>query len=284
MHFPCEDTGSNPVEEKVKWIQEKKMTLRQLKAFTASCRNTILNIFEKNTDRPLKSKTKGFGKSKAGRNNSGSITMYRRGGGHKRSYRKINHYSFEGHCVLENFEYDPNRNAWIARLFSIKKKEHFYALATQNLKVGQTITSEESTRLNLGNRCLLKNVPLGAIIHSLGSNTRPQFSVFQRAAGTFAQIVQKNSLFCTVKLSSGQNKEFLPNTSVTIGRVSNVEDRFQNLGKAGRNRWLGNRPKVRGVAMNPVDHPHGGGEGKSSGGRPSVTPWSRPAHGKKTKK
>lgn len=260
------------------------MALKHLKAFTASCRNTTLNTFEKKTNNPLKSNTKGFGKSQAGRNNSGSITMYHRGGGCKRSYRKVNFYSFEGRCILENLEYDPNRNASIARLFSIKKKEHFYVLATQNLKVGQTVTSEESPRLSLGKRCFLKYVPIGAIVHSIGSKSRPQFSVFQRAAGTFAQVLQKNPSFCTVKLSSGQDKELLPNTSVTIGRVSNIEDRFQNLGKAGRNRWLGNRPKVRGVAMNPIDHPHGGGEGKSSGGRPSVTPWSKPAHGKKTKR
>lgn len=260
------------------------MTLKHLNAFTASSRNTTLNIFENITNRPLKSRTRGFRKSQAGRNNSGSITMHHKGGGHKRSYRKVNFYSVDGRCILENFERDPNRNALVARLFSIKKKEHLYVLATQNLKVGQTIASEGSARLNLGSRCFLKNVPIGAIIHSLGSKTRPQFSVYQRAAGTFAQIVQKNSIFCTVKLSSGQNKELLPNTSVTIGRVSNVEDRYKILGKAGRNRWLGNRPHVRGVAMNPIDHPHGGGEGKSSGGRPSVTPWSRPAHGKKTRR
>ena len=260
------------------------MILKKLKPFTSSCRSTILNSFESKKNQSLKQYTKGFRKSNSGRNNSGKITTFHRGGGHKKSYRKINYYSFQGFSVVEKIEYDPSRNSFLARLFSIEAKKHFYNLATQNIKVGQIIKSENCQELKLGNRCFLKNVPVGSIVHSLGSKLRPQRAVYQRAAGTFAQIIQRNESFCTIKLSSGTIKTLLPTTSVTIGGVSNPEYRYINIGKAGRSRWLGKRPNVRGVAMNPIDHPHGGGEGKSSGGRPSVTPWSRPAHGTKTKK
>jgi large subunit ribosomal protein L2 len=169
-------------------------------------------------------------------------------------------------------------------VFSLKSKEHFYIIAPEKLERGFLVEKGENTKYNLGNTLPLKDMPLGTFIHCIGTNSRFDKPTLQRAAGTFAQLVQKGSSFCVIRLSSGESKKVLPRTLATIGVVSNSDHQQITLGKAGRNRWKGVRPSVRGVAMNPIDHPHGGGEGKSSGGRPSVTPWSKPAHGKKTRK
>lgn len=258
------------------------MTLKKLKPVTPSSRNTILNIFKKKKGKKLKQKLKGLSKKRNGRNNSGKKTLFNKGGGHKQSYRKVNFYSFKGPSIVEEFEYDPIRNSILARLFSITDKEHFFVLATQNLRIGYVLKPEKFKDLKLGNRICLNDAPIGSVVHSLGSKTQPKKAIYQRAAGTFAQLVHKNKKFCVVKLSSGVIKHLLTTTSATIGEVSNSEYCYKQIGKAGRNRWLGNRSRVRGVAMNPIDHPHGGGEGRTSGGRPSVSPWAKPAHGKKT--
>merc|ERR1711904_379636 len=198
-------------------------------------------------------------------------------GGHKRTYRSLVNRSNFALSIVERLEYDPNRSAKIARVFSLKSKEHFYIIAPEKVEKG------ENTKYNLGNTLPLKDMPLGTFIHCIGTNSRFDKPTLQRAAGTFAQLVQKGSSFCVIRLSSGESKKVLPRTLATIGVVSNSDHQQITLGKAGRNRWKGVRPSVRGVAMNPIDHPHGGGEGKSSGGRPSVTPWGRPTKGQPTR-
>jgi len=259
------------------------MTLTKLKPTTPSSRHTLLSSFKETKNVPLKDKTKGFSKV-SGRNHTGKITIRHRGGGHKRSYRRIDFFAKFDSAIVERIEYDPNRTARIARLFSPVSKKHFYIIAPDKLEVGYLIQQGSSSGYNIGNSGYLKDMPLGTLLHCIGTNSRMDKGVLQRAAGTFGQLIQKSDAFCVVRLSSGEQKKLLPNTLATVGVVSNVEHQHVGLGKAGRKRWKGVRPTVRGVAMNPVDHPHGGGEGKSSGGRPSVTPWAKPAHGRKTRK
>ena len=259
------------------------MALKQLKPTTPSNRHTILKVDGTAKIIPLKSNAKGLHKS-GGRNHRGKITVRHKGGGHKRTYRSLVNRSNFALSIVERLEYDPNRSAKIARVFSLKSKEHFYIIAPEKLERGFLVEKGENTKYNLGNTLPLKDMPLGTFIHCIGTNSRFDKPTLQRAAGTFAQLVQKGSSFCVIRLSSAESKKVLPRTLATIGVVSNSDHQQITLGKAGRNRWKGVRPSVRGVAMNPIDHPHGGGEGKSSGGRPSVTPWSKPAHGKKTRK
>ena len=259
------------------------MTLKQFKPTTPSNRHTILKINGETKVFSLKSKVKGLNKL-GGRNHKGKITIRHRGGGHKRLYRKIDKRPCFELSVVESLEYDPNRSAKIARVFSIQSKEHFYLIAPENMQEGFFVEKGPNVKYNLGNSLQLQNMPLGTFIHAIGTKVRLTEPVLQRAAGTFAQLVQKDSDFCVIRLSSGESKKVLPETFATIGVVSNLDHQQVVLGKAGRNRRKGIRPSVRGVAMNPVDHPHGGGEGKSSGGRPSVTPWAKPAHGRKTRK
>ena len=260
------------------------MLLKTLKPINSSSRNTALVRFSKKKNNPLKKETKGISKNPSGRNHTGKITSFHRGGGHKRSFRKINFGYLNDLNIVENIEYDPNRSARILRLFSIDRKNHIYVLGTDNIKIGNLVRPNNKSALRLGNRKNLRDIPLGSMVHSLGTQFRPNLGVLQRSAGVFAQIIKKSTDSCMIKLNSGNIICLFPHISAVIGSVSNIEHRHKNLGKAGRKRWLNFRPRVRGVAMNPIDHPHGGGEGKSSGGRPSVTPWARPAHGKKTKK
>lgn len=236
-----------------------------------------------NTAISLKTKKKGYNKQNSGRNHSGKITVFHRGGGLKKAYKKVNFFGYNGVAVVENIEKDSVRNCFICRLFcydDVKKQyARFYILATKHVSPGQILVSEKAGgALRLGNRCFLDNLPIGIILHSVGSNARPQKAVYQRSAGVFGQIIQKNDFFCTLRFTSGSVKELVAAACCTIGGCSNVNYHYKNFNKAGITRLLGKRPRVRGVAMNPVDHPHGGGEGKTSGGRPSVTPWSRPAH------
>jgi large subunit ribosomal protein L2 len=259
------------------------MALKYFKPTTPSTRHTILLVDEKAENSPLKSKTKGLRKV-GGRNHSGKITVRHRGGGHKRSYRKIDESSSFGLSLVERLEYDPNRSAKIARLFSLDSKEHFYVFASEGLKEGFLVQKGVNSKFKLGNSLPLGEMPLGTLVNCIGTRARQSKPVLQRAAGTFAQLIQKGSSFCVVRLSSGENKRLPSTTLATVGSMSNPTHQQVVLGKAGRNRWKGFRSSVRGVAMNPVDHPHGGGEGKSSGGRPSVTPWAKPAHGRKTRK
>ena len=232
----------------------------------------------------LKINKKGFCKKKSGRNNSGKIVTYRRGGGSKRSYKRINFFGFSGVAVVESIEKDSTRNCFLCRLFAYgglkSQRARFYIPASDNIFPGQMLVSEKVGRLRLGNRCRVGTLPIGTFLHCIGSDLRPQKAVYQRSAGVFGQVVQKSNLCCTLKFSSGKIKEIVPNVCCVLGSGSNRNYHYKKLSKAGISRRYGKRPCVRGVAMNPIDHPHGGGEGKTSGGRPSVTPWSRPMNTK----
>lgn len=229
--------------------------------------------------KPLLSKLTSTG----GRNSYGRITSYQKGGGHKKAYRLIDfkRNKFNIKAIVETIEYDPNRSARIALLKYIDG-ERRYILAPVGIKVNDELMSGDTVEIREGNAMLLKNIPLGTFIHNIelfpGNGGK-----LVRSAGCYAQLVAKNEDLCQVKLSSGEVRYIRSNCMATIGQVSNVEHENIRIGKAGRNRWLGKRPNVRGVAMNPIDHPLGGGEGKSSGGRSPVTPWGRP-EGIKTRK
>jgi large subunit ribosomal protein L2 len=233
---------------------------------------------------PLKDKTI-FIKNKAGRNNQGRLTIFTKGGGHKKKYRKIsfNRTSLEG--IVEAIEYDPYRSANIARIFCKKSYNHIYILAPDGLEQGHFITSQLNSKelsIKIGNLFYLRDLPLGVFVHNIPfPNSKGGIA---RAAGTGAQLISKDDKFCRLKLRSGEHRLFPLLTEATLGVVSNPEHKLVSLGKAGRSRWLNRRPSVRGVAMNPIDHPHGGGEGKTSGGRPSVTPWGKLTKGQPTKK
>ncbi len=234
------------------------------------------------TDRPYKPLLMPIKKS-GGRNNSGRITVWQRGGGHKRAYRIIDfkRNKLNIPCTVETIEYDPNRTARIA-LLKYADGERRYILAPQGISVGDSLVAGPGSEIKPGNALPVKDVPLGTIIHNI--ELRPgQGGKLARSAGTYAQLVAKDEKLCQIKLSSSEVRFVPSGCMATIGQVGNVD--YENIsgGKAGRNRWHGKRPHVRGVAMNPVDHPLGGGEGKSSGGRPPVSPWSLP-EGRKTRK
>jgi len=232
--------------------------------------------------KPEKRLVKGLSKA-GGRNCYGRITMRRRGGGHKKSYRIIDFKRTrkEEYAEVKRFEYDPNRTPFIA-LIEYSDGEHVYILAPQRLKVGDKIIASENADIKIGNALPLKSIPTGSIVHNI--EMKPgKGGQLARAAGTYAQVVGRDGIYTQIKLSSGEYRLILSECYATIGAVSNPDQKNIVLGKAGRNRWLGHRPKVRGVAMNPVDHPHGGGEGRTSGGRNPVTPWGVPTKGKKTR-
>lgn len=221
--------------------------------------------------------------SKGGRNNHGHITVRHRGGGHKRKYRKIDFLrrKFDMEAVIERIEYDPNRTAFIA-LIKYTDGEYSYIISPQKVKVGDKVISGENVDIKVGNSLPLKNIPVGTIIHNI--EMKPgKGGQLARSAGGYAQLTGKDSGYCLVKLSSGNVVLVRSECMASIGAVSNPDQQNINTGKAGRSRWKGRRPKVRGVAMNPIDHPHGGGEGKTSGGRHPVTPWGKPTKGKKTR-
>jgi large subunit ribosomal protein L2 len=231
----------------------------------------------------LKSQSKGLRK-KGGRNHTGKITFFHRGGGHKRAFRKIHFLSCFGSSLVESLEYDPNRSAIIARLFSNVSKKHFYIVAPKKIEVGSFFQRSFFSNFFLGSSGFLYSMPLGSLLHCIGTRVRVKQGILQRAAGSFGQLVEKGKKGCVIRLSSGKTINFLPYTFAILGVVSNPGYSSIFLKKAGVSRRFGVTPTVRGVAMNPVDHPHGGGEGKTSGGRPSVTPWAKPAHHNKTKK
>jgi large subunit ribosomal protein L2 len=222
-------------------------------------------------------------KKTGGRSNSGRISVWQRGGGHKRSYRIIDFRrdKLSVPCTVETIEYDPNRTSRIA-LLKYADGERRYILAPLGIKVGDSLTSGPDSEIKVGNALPVKNIPLGTIIHNI--ELRPgQGGKIARSAGAYAQLVAKDAKMCQLKLSSSEVRLVPSDCIATIGQVGNVDWENISIGKAGRNRWLGKRPHVRGVAMNPVDHPLGGGEGKSSGGRTPVSPWSKP-EGRKTRK
>lgn len=257
------------------------MNIKKLKSVTPSSRNTILLNTQVNKRPLLKSEIIGLTKT-AGRNNSGKIASRRKGGGHKRKFRKINFVRSSSYTgIIFSLEYDPNRSANIASVFDYKNKNYFYILAPKNLKIGDIVKSGVDAEVKNGHTLPLSKIPVGSLIHNISpkSNTKAQIS---RSAGTFSQLVEKTAKTAKIRVSSGEYRKLSIDCLATIGRVSNEDILLTTLGKAGRSRWLNKRPKVRGVAMNPVDHPHGGGEGKTSGGRSSVSPWGKPAKNGKT--
>jgi len=254
--------------------------LKNLKATTPSQRHTIL--LTNSTLNKLKFLPKlitGFKRSH-GRNNQGKITAKHRGGGHKRRYRKISFKRAGLEGYVQSIEYDPNRSANIASILHDQKA--YYILAPDGLAVGDWVESNENASIQRGNSLPLHKIPLGSHIHNIG--LKPfHGGQLARSAGTSAQLLQKNyGKYAKIRLSSGEQRLILLNCEATLGIVSNSVHKNTKKGKAGRNRWLNRRPKVRGVAMNPVDHPHGGGEGKTSGGRPSVSFSGRITKGKPT--
>ena len=233
--------------------------------------------------KPVKALTEGLTK-KGGRNNMGRITARRRGGGHKRRYRIVDFVRREKFGVaatVQRIEYDPNRTAFIA-LIEYKDGDLSYILAPQRLAVGDTVISGEQVDVKPGNAMPLNNIPVGTIVHNVEMKAGKGGQI-ARSAGTYVQLVGRDSGHALIRLSSGELRMVRGECVASIGAVSNPDQGNIKLGKAGRNRWQGKRPAVRGVAMNPVDHPHGGGEGRTSGGRHPVTPWGKPTKGKKTR-
>jgi large subunit ribosomal protein L2 len=233
--------------------------------------------------KPVKALTEGLSK-KGGRNNQGRITVRFRGGGHKRAYRLVDFKrrgKFGVAATVERLEYDPNRTAFIA-LLNYEDGERAYILAPQRLQVGDKVIAGERVDVKPGNAAPLRNIPVGTIIHNvelkLGKGGQ-----LARSAGAFAQLVGRDGDYAQVRLGSGEIRLVHATCMASIGAVSNPDHQNQNSGKAGRTRWQGRRPHNRGVTMNPVDHPHGGGEGRTSGGRHPVTPWGKPTKGRKTR-
>ncbi|RAU21236.1 50S ribosomal protein L2 [Paramagnetospirillum kuznetsovii] len=232
--------------------------------------------------KPEKSLTEGL-RSKGGRNNTGRITMRWRGGGHKRRYRIIDfkRTKFDMAATVERLEYDPNRTAFIA-LIAYADGEKAYIIAPQRLAVGDQVIAGEKVDIKPGNAMPLKNIPVGTVVHNVELKVG-KGAQLARSAGTYVQLVGKDQGYAQLRLSSGELRMVRGECMATIGAVSNPDQQNVSLGKAGRSVWLGRRPSVRGVAMNPIDHPHGGGEGRTSGGRHPVTPWGKPTKGKKTR-
>jgi large subunit ribosomal protein L2 len=232
--------------------------------------------------RPEKTLVKGK-KNTAGRNNYGRKTSWQRGGGHKKLYRLIDFKRIKRDmfATVERLEYDPNRTAFI-NLVKYEDGTLSYILAPEGLKVGDKIIAGETADIKVGNALPLSNIPIGSVVHNIELKPGKGGQII-RAAGSSASIVGKDSGYTLLKLRSGEVRLVLSTCYATIGTLSNPDQKNVNIGKAGRNRWKGKRPHVRGVAMNPVDHPHGGGEGKTSGGGHPVTPWGKPTKGKKTR-
>ena len=232
--------------------------------------------------KPVKTLTEGLTKS-GGRNNAGRITARRRGGGHKRSYRIIDfkRRKWDMAATVERLEYDPNRTAFIA-LIKYEDGELAYIIAPQRLGVGDKVIAGEKVDAKPGCAMPLRSVPIGSIIHNIEMKPGKGGQI-ARSAGAFAQIVGRDQTYAIIRLGSGEQRLIHGDCMATIGAVSNPDQSNIKLAKAGRNRWMGKRPSVRGVAMNPVDHPHGGGEGKTSGGRHPVTPWGKSTKGKRTR-
>ncbi len=232
---------------------------------------------------PVKALTEGLNK-KGGRNNTGRITAFHRGGGHKRSYRMVDfkRVKFDAVGTVERLEYDPNRTAWIA-LIKYEDGELAYIVAPQRLAAGdKVISSLNGADVKPGNAMPLERMPVGTIVHNIELKPRKGGQV-ARSAGAYAQYVGRDSGWAILRLNSGEQRRVHGSCLATVGAVSNQDHANTSLGKAGRNRWLGRKPVNRGVTMNPVDHPHGGGEGRTSGGRHPVSPWGKPTKGKRTR-
>ena len=231
---------------------------------------------------PEKDLTDGM-RGTGGRNNHGHITARRRGGGHKRRYRMVDfkRRKFGVEATVERLEYDPNRTAFIA-LVKYDDGEKSYILAPQRLRLGDKVVSGETVDIKPGNAMPMQSIPVGTIVHNIEMKIG-RGGQLARSAGTYAQIIGKDQGYAQLRLSSGELRMVRAECMATVGAVSNPDQQNIKIGKAGRKRWMGKRPSVRGVAMNPVDHPHGGGEGKTSGGRHPVTPWGKGTKGTKTR-
>jgi len=260
------------------------MALKKYKPNTPAMRGLVL--VDKSglwKGRPVKKLTEGVTKS-GGRNNNGRITSRHRGGGHKRLYRVIDfkRTKFDVSAVVERIEYDPNRSAFIA-LLKYDDGEQAYIIAPQRLQEGDRVIAANRADIKPGNAMPKENMPVGTIIHNV--EMKPgRGGQMARAAGTYVQLIGKDSGYAQLRLTSGELRMVPAKCMATVGAVSNADNKNQNMSKAGRSRWLGKRPKVRGVAMNPVDHPHGGGEGRTSGGRHPVSPWGKPTKGARTRR
>ena len=259
------------------------MALKQYKPTSPSRRSLVtVDRSDLYSGAPVKSLTRGKIKT-GGRNNTGRITAWQRGGGHKQKYRMIDFKrSYDDvEAKVERLEYDPNRTCNIA-LIKYKDGKIAYIIAPQRIKVGDKVVSGEKVDIKPGNAMLLKNMPMGTIVHNIELKIGKGGQV-ARAAGNYAQLVGKDRGYAIIKLQSGEQRLVRGECRATVGSVSNPDHQNINLGKAGRSRWIGRRPNVRGVVMNPVDHPHGGGEGRTSGGRHPVTPWGVSTKGKRTR-
>lgn len=259
------------------------MALKTFKAVTPSRRHLVLvERSDLHKGGPVKELTQGLTKT-GGRNNQGRITSRRMGGGHKRRYRFIDfrRNKFDVAATVERLEYDPNRTAFIA-LVKYEDGEQSYILAPQRLQAGDVVISGEKVDIKPGNAMPLKNMPVGTVVHNIELNPGRGGQV-ARSAGCYAQLIGKDAGYAQLRLNSGELRLVRGECMASVGAVSNPDKQNENSGKAGRSRWMGIRPSVRGVAMNPVDHPLGGGEGRSSGGRHPVTPWGKPTKGKKTR-
>ena len=259
------------------------MALKSFKPITPSLRQlVIVDRSELFKGKPVKTLTEGQS-SAGGRNNTGRITVRFRGGGHKQRYRIVDFKRRKTGMAakVERLEYDPNRTAFIA-LIKYADGELSYILAPQRLSVGDEVISGQQVDVKPGNAMAIANIPVGTIVHNIELKIGAGAAMV-RSAGTYAQIVGRDQGYVIVRLNSGEQRLVHGQCFATVGAVSNPDHMNTSIGKAGRSRWLGRKPHNRGVAMNPIDHPHGGGEGRTSGGRHPVTPWGKPTKGKKTR-
>ena len=259
------------------------MALKIFKSYTKSTRGTVL-VDRKNLWKGKSLKSLTIGKhSTGGRNNLGRITSRSKGAGHKQKYREIDFYRKKDNlkAKIERIEYDPNRSAHVA-LIKYEDGLMSYILAPNKIKIGDELVSGKNKEIEIGNCMPLSDIPTGTDIHNIELYPNGGGKL-ARSAGSSAQISGKDENYCIIKLGSGEIRKIINTARATIGSVSNADHQNIKIGKAGRNRWKGRRPSVRGVAMNPVDHPHGGGEGKTSGGRSPVSPWGQSAKGLKTR-
>ena len=259
------------------------MALKTYKPITPGQRSLVLvDRSDLWKGKPVKTLTEGLTKN-GGRNNTGRVTARRRGGGHKRSYRMVDFKRLKRdmQAEVQRIEYDPNRTAYIA-LIKYEDGELAYILAPQRLAAGDKVIAGDKVDVKPGNAMPLRNMPIGTIVHNVEMKIGKGGQI-ARSAGTYAQLAGRDSGYAIMKLSSGETRMIHADCMATVGAVSNPDNSNTKLGKAGRKRWIGKRPQVRGVAMNPVDHPHGGGEGRTSGGRHPVSPWGKPTKGKRTR-
>ena len=259
------------------------MPLKIFKSYTKSTRGTVL-VDRKNLWKGKSRKSLTLGKhSTGGRNNLGRITSRSRGSGHKHKYREIDFHRKKDDlkAIVERIEYDPNRSAHVA-LLKYEDGVMSYILAPNKINIGDEIVSGRNKEIKVGNCMQLSDIPMGTDIHNIELSPNGGGKLV-RSAGSSAQISGTDENYCIIKLTSGEIRKVINTARATIGSVSNTDHQNIKIGKAGRNRWKGRRPSVRGVAMNPLDHPHGGGEGKTSGGRSPVSPWGQSAKGLKTR-